>query len=331
MTGRVLVVMVLVACDAGAKPEVTDPWAGSAPAPVDDRDALPIGAMIATNLAYSEARPFFDREYIYARFDDGTTAGLGRVRRAGGPVERVAGEFVHHGVVYRTDWRAHERAEVTLSRIVDGKSRVIARVPGAVAGKDFTVVAEHMYWTATMPVGVGQVVATDVRTGATTTALDCSAPEVCPRIVPGTPALAYIENDVYRLERGHAVPIQARCPLDPQTKLRQEPVRALGGFMLCEMRAIGAYDLDPLLAFPPPVLVSLEDGSRYAPRGLGTDATFVRGHWYHIVPGGIVRRSAIEGSDELVMRIDSGFDTMVVDEETLVWTNGSAMWSAQLE
>ena len=105
----------------------------------------------------------------------------------------------------------------------------------------------------------------------------------------------------------------------------------MGTFMLCEMRAIGAYDLDPSLAFPKPVLVSLEDGAQHSPHGLGSETTFVRGHWYHTIPGGIARRPAIDAPDEMVMQIDHGFDTMIVDDETLVWTNGSAMWSAPLD
>ena len=196
-------------------------------------------------------------------------------------------------------------------------------------GKDFTIVAEHMYWTAVMPVGVGRLMVTDVRTGVTVTALECSAPEVCPHIVPGTPALAYTDDgSVYRLERGRAVWMKPRCPRDPQTGLNQEPVRAMGAYMLCEMRAIGAFDNDPGLVFPKPVLVSLVDGSHHHPHGLGADTTFARGHWYHPVPGGIARRAAIDVPDELVVQIDHGFDTMIVDDETLVWINGSAMWAA---
>ncbi len=329
MARRLLVAFALLGCDAGAKPrDVVDPWSGSGS---EARDESPRGRQIASGVAYSDAAPYLDGENVYARFDDENFFGLGAVAREGGPVHRIAGDFVHHGVVYRVDWPAHERAEVIVSQEIDGKRRVTARVPHAIGGKDFTVVAEYMYWTAALPSGVGRLMATDVRTGATRTALECSAFEVCPRIVPGTPALAYLDDgSVYRLERGGAVWIKARCPRDPQTGLSQEPVRAMGAYMLCEMRAIGAYDRDPGVIFPRPLLVSLEDGSSHAPHGLGVDTTFARGHWYHPVPGGIARRRSIDGPDEVVMQIDHGFDTMVVDDETLLWINGSAMWSAPL-
>jgi hypothetical protein len=99
---RLLVAFALLGCDAGAKPrEAVDPWAGSATP--DPREELPRGHMIATGVAFSDAAPYLDGENVYARFDDGAWFGLGAVPREGGPVQRIAGDYVHDGVVYRVD------------------------------------------------------------------------------------------------------------------------------------------------------------------------------------------------------------------------------------
>ena len=190
--------------------------------------------------------------------------------------------------------------------------------------------------TFTAPAGV-RVETSDLSVAARIlgTFPECLTPEQprCPHIVPGTPALAYLDDAVYRLERDRVVRIHARCPLDPQIGLRQEPVRAFGDFMLCEMLPLNAYDENQSLTVPAAVLVSLADGSQHAPRGLGRDTTFARGHWYHSVPGGIARRRAVDAPDELLVHIDGrdGFDTMAVDDETLVWTKRGSMWSAPLD
>ncbi len=327
---RLVVVLTLAACDAGVQPQ-------AAVDPAEHRDESLRAVLIATDVAYTEPPPYFDRGYVVARFDEHAGRGLGRVRRDGGRVERLDGDFVHRGIVYRTDSSISDEPfgfEVTLSRAIDGKRHVMASVADATVGTDYTIVAERMYWTAGWP-GVGPLMATDVQTGATATALGCVTRlnAICARIVPGTPALAYKQDAVYRLEPDRVVRIEARCPMDPQTRLRQEPVRAFGDFMLCEMRATDVYDENPSLAVPGPVLVSLVDGSQHAPRGLGRDTTFARGHLYHSVPAGIARRRAVDAPDELVVQIDGRdeFDRMAVDDETLVWTKRSSMWSAPLD
>lgn len=294
---------------------------------------------LAANVGYAdEPILILDRGHVYFWFADDGKYGLRRVPRTGGAVEPVDGRTVHAGIAYEAQGTKQPRfafdSPIHIYRFDKGKRTLLGTARGGLGGKHFTFADGYVYWIAPYSTGVGPLHATRLSDGQTKNALPCAAKsaEDCPEIVNGTSVMAQHGETLYRLAGGTAKRVDAKCPVDPQSKLAQEAMRVLEDHVLCEMRQIGWYEVENK-SLPEPVLLSLADGKTRSARGLGAHAARAGGHWYHVTQAGIARRANLADSragDELVVPLPRhGIMAFTADESGLVWLD-EKVWTAPL-
>ena len=276
-----------------------------------------------------------DQVYWASHEDDGTGAYVRRAPRVGGaivelarvgelgpfdPALAVVGSQVFVTSVHRQPEDPRKQDAVVLQ--LDGRdAKPFAKAVG-VASAGLVGHNGFLYWVAATATGPGSIVSTRVSDGRTRTLVPCPAADAdCGELVPGTPPVAVILDDLSRDPVLHRLgPDVARRGV-ATVPVGLDAIAVLGNHVLCT--PVYSDGDSP----PSPVLVPLAGGAPVPVEGMGAGTMLVDGRYYHVTDAGLMRRTSPTGTDELLVTRARAF---TASADGIAWVEDGIVWASPL-